>query len=83
MSEALLDAPPVQEKQIFFESLEAAEEAARLRRRDAVESGSRLVVRVERSPYAAGYVVRTVPVSFLVRPQLRALLGPLARNYGQ
>lgn len=81
MSEALLDAPPGNEKQIFFESLEDAEEAARLRKRDATESG--LVIRVERSPYGAGYVVRSVPLGFLSRPRLRPLLRPLARNYGQ
>ncbi len=81
MSEALPDTPPGSERQIFFESLEAAEEAARLRKRDAAASG--WVIRVERSPYGAGYVVRSVPLGFLSRPRLRPLLRPLARNYGQ
>ena len=73
--------PPAQAGQSFFESLEAAEEAARQQRIHAAGSGS--VTRVERSRYGAGYVVRSVPVRFLSSPQLRQLLGPLARNYGR
>lgn len=81
MSQALPDSPSGKEKQVFFESLEAAEEAARLRRNAARESS--MVIRVEKSPYGEGFVVRTVPLGFISSPRLRSLLRPLARNYGR
>ncbi|MCY3822230.1 MAG: hypothetical protein OXH52_23250 [Gammaproteobacteria bacterium] len=48
---------------------EAAAEAQRIRRS---ETRGKLVTKVEKSPYGSGFVVRSFPVSFLVRPHLRS-----------
>ena len=81
MSEAFPETPPNSTRQSFFDSLEAAEKAARRLKKGAAESG--LVVRVERAPYSPGYLVRSVPIAFLAKRRLRPLLRPLARSYGK
>ena len=51
---------------------EAAGEAARIGTKDG------LVAKVRRSPYGAGYVVLSLPVEFLLEPELkRRFIRPL------
>lgn len=51
--------------QVFDTYAEAAAEAARF---EFVEG---FVAKVQRSPYGLGYIVRSMPVSFLTQPELR------------
>jgi len=57
----LEDAPA----QVFSSYAEAAEQAAQTKAPEG------FVVRVQRSPYARGYVVRSLPIAFLTNPYLR------------
>ena len=50
---------------------EAIEEAERIKRSD--NAGS-LVTKVQKSPYGGGFIVRTFPASFLVRPRLSQMV---------
>ncbi len=60
-----------------YSSLREAEVAAA--RQYLAASGtarSKFVTRVERAPFGKGYVVRSVPASFVLNPHLRRLLRP-------
>lgn len=84
MSEAFLEVESVdtrQRRRSHFDTLEAAEREARIRRKSDAEN--EFLTRVERSKYS-GYVVRSVPIEYLVVPELKsALLGERARGYGE
>lgn len=84
MTEALLEAENVdtrERRRSHFNTLEEAEREARTRRKSDAES--EFLTRVERSKYS-GYVVRSVPIEYLVVPELKAaLLGDRARGYGE
>ncbi len=51
--------------QVFDSYAEAAAQAARF------EFAEGFVAKIQRSPYGPGYIVRSVPVSFLIQPELR------------
>ena len=55
----------------FETYLEANQEAARRRSRDAANG---MLSRVEKSPYG-GYVVRSWPIEILVDPDMRRVVG--------
>ena len=63
-------------EQIFINYEDAVREAARFGCRDG------LVAKVQRSSYSPGFIVRTVPVEFLLHPELKQrFVRPL--EYGQ
>ena len=55
-------------RQAVYSSYEEAVEVAERTRR--AETSGKLVTKVERSPYGGGFIVRSFPASFLVRPRL-------------
>lgn len=56
---------------------EAIEEAERIKRGDSGDITGRMVVKVQKSPYGGGFIVRTFPASFLVRSRLSQMVRPV------